>query len=172
MRSLNNKWIMVGAIWVGVVLFSFFNFNEIKKLKEDTLAKEVQEMDRQFIFRNMDRITKVINHQAQLSHSIDSMGIGVLMVESRLLHLAEATHLDDVRLEAKAEDNSGDRIPLKLFVTGAVPDVLFFMAKLRQDTPYLTVTAVDWTNLSNGRAAHFTLMLNYSFAIEESGADV
>ena len=171
-ERLKNKWIAVCLIWGGVILMSVYNFYKIDQIKADIFENQILKMDRMFLKTQAEKIDRIFDEEARLYQKIESVGIGILVVENQLRKMAESYDLADMRLEARSENNGGDNLPLKLFVSGTLPDMVALLMQIKKEAPYLTANQIEWSNDIGNSKIQFHLRLSYRYIIadKEQGA--
>ena len=171
-KLIKKKWMMVFGIWCGVLLLTLLNFYEIEHIKEDIFNTQIRKMEQQYISGHSEEMDRIFHEEAQLYHEIESIGIGILVVENQLRRLTESHQLEDMRLEARSEDNGNQETPLKLYVSGALPDMVSFLQHLKSDTPFLIISQIDWTGEMVQRNLQFSLQLYYRYRFVNKGQEV
>lgn len=166
--SLKKKWIIVSVVWCGVLLISIFNFTEIEYINDKKLKNEVLKMDKQYVIHNSDEIDQIFQEEALMSHTIDSIGIGILVVENQLRQMSTRFNLKDMRLEARSDDNGSQEIPLGLFVSGSLTDMVSMLMQIETACPFLAVNRLDWSKDLNRSKLQFKLLLKYRYVLLDS----
>ena len=167
--ALKKKWIIVAAVWFGVVLFSAYNFLEIRHIKEEKHKKEILKMDARFIKTNSDRIERISQQENQYHHEADSLGMGLLLVENHLRRLAASSGFREMDLKIENEEPNDSQAVLNLFITGALVDLIPLLSEIKSTMPYLTVHKIDCTFDESMQKSLVRLHLYYQYRISGSG---
>jgi len=148
-KYFENKWIILGIIWVSCILITIWNSeNTDKSIKLKRTYDELQK-NRKFVEANLDRIEKVIEKKELFSQTIESVQFGFISLENDLQKISDNFSLSK----------------LKLNFYGSLMDSLSYMNTLEKDNPFIRINNVKAAFDKNLLLPNFELNLTYKYQV-------
>ena len=161
--NLKNRWIIVGLIWVGVLILTYWNTGEIDLINHAKENKEVLLRDRQFMKDNSENISNMLKKGELAFQSVESVKLGLLSVKTQLLSLATNNGLTDVKMDAHPDKGDDSGIPVELSFKGSFEDAMAWLNILEQDYPYLKTTRLKILIDQSNKQNEFDLSFYYRY---------
>lgn len=141
MDSMKNKWILTGILWSAVVLITWYNASEIKRLKLAREEMETLRMDEQFWQQHSESTAGISAEGNRLFLDIESVDLGLLTIDNRAKKLSSDLRLPPITLNRQAITASDGQMPVDISFTGSFADAFRWFQSLNKEMPFLK--AVD-----------------------------
>lgn len=139
MRSkLNQRWLIVGTIWLSALVMTFLNFSKIDAVAQSRESAERLRKELVFQQRNSVKLHKVSSLYASHFKSVASMKLGFESVRSSLHALAALLGLENVKIESRMAQATSEQIPFLIRMQGGSDKAMGFVTAL-VTYPYLSV---------------------------------
>ncbi|MFH2045907.1 MAG: hypothetical protein ABIK92_12260 [Pseudomonadota bacterium] len=134
---MRNKWIITGALWLAVIVLTFYNASEIKRLKYQSEKIESLRMDEEFWQQNSKNISFIITEGEKLFLDVESVDLGLLAIDDRLKKLSSKYHLENLKIEKQHASESDGYVPVDLSFEGNYEDIYKWFKSVKNDLPFL-----------------------------------
>ena len=161
--NLKNRWIIIGLIWVGVLILTYWNRGEIDLINHAKENKEVLLRDRQFIKDNAENISNMLKKGALAFQRVESVKLGLLSVKTQLLSLATNNGLTDVKMDAHPDKGDDSGIPVELSFKGSFEDAMAWLNIFEHDYPYLKTSRLKILIDQSNKQNEFDLSFYYRY---------
>ncbi len=137
MDSMRNKWILTGILWSAVVLITWYNASEIKRLKLAREEMETLRMDEQFWQQHSESTAGISAEGNRLFLDVESVDLGFLTIDNRLKKLSSDRRLPPITLNRQAITASEGQAPVDVSFTGSFADAFRWFQALNGEMPFL-----------------------------------
>ncbi|RPH49680.1 MAG: hypothetical protein EHM85_13015 [Desulfobacteraceae bacterium] len=137
MDSLRNKWILTGFLWFAVVVITFYNASEIKRLKTAREEMESLRMDEQFWQQHSESISGISEEGNRLFLDIESVDLGLLTIDNLAKKLSSDRHLPPITINRQPITASDGQVPVDISFTGSFADAFRWFQTLDNEMPFL-----------------------------------
>ncbi|MGD8833541.1 MAG: hypothetical protein PVI54_04030 [Desulfobacteraceae bacterium] len=136
--KLNQRWLIVGAIWLAVLVMTSLNFSRIDAVARSRESAERLRKELVFQHRNSVKLHKV--KSLHLSHfkPVASVKLGFESARSSLHALAALLGMENVKIESGMAQATSEQIPLLIRMRGGSDKAMGFVTALAT-YPYLSV---------------------------------
>ncbi len=138
-EKLKKRWIVVGAIWVGTLIFTFVNNVTIGRIISEREKDEILQKDQVFWNRNADNIKKILKKWKSAFHHVDSLKLGLLAVENHIIDLAGKHGIADVKMESQPEQGAEFGVPAEVSLKGTVAGNMAWLRDFENDCHFLPI---------------------------------
>lgn len=136
--NLKNRWIIVGLLWLGALLLTYWNSNKIDLIIRDRETDEILQKDRDFWKNNSENIASILKKGASAYQNVVSAKLGLFSVENQLISLAEKYDLTEVKMDSQPDQGNELGIPVDLFFKGSFEGSLHWLSAFEKNYPYLS----------------------------------
>jgi hypothetical protein len=163
--KLNQRWLIVGAIWLAVLVMTWQNFGTIDavlRMRENAerLCKEVE-----FQYRNSDTLQKIGKLHAAQFKPVASVKLGFESVRSSVQALAALLGLENIHIESQMAQATEAQLPFIIRTQGASDRALGLVTALAT-YPYLSVRHSRIVVHSTAADAEIEIEILLNFKIE------
>ena len=172
MRSkLNQRWLIVGTIWMTVFGMTWWNFNTIDAVLRVRENGERLHKELEFQHRYSDTLQKVGELHAAHFKPVASVKLGFESVRSSLQALATLLGLENVHIESRMAQATAEQLPFIVRMQGASGKAMGFVTAL-VSYPYLSVrhSRITVHRTADDAEVEIELLLNFKIAPQEDTA--
>lgn len=169
MRSkLNQRWLIVGVIWLAVLVMTCLNFSKIDAVARSRESAERLRKELAFQHRNSVKLHKVKTLHASHFKPVASVKLGFESVRSSLHALAALLGLENVKIESRMAQATSEQIPFLIRMQGGSDKAMGFVTALAT-YPYLSVqhSRIVLHNTEGAAEIEIELLLNFTLAPPE-----
>lgn len=166
-RSMGNKWMAVGVIWVVVLAMTGWNIHLVNRVQSRREELGTLKMDMRFLQANQAGIQEVNRQQSRLTHAVQSFGLGFLVVENDLKRLSWDFGLQQLQVEADENTRTTRSVTISVFSTGPVPAIVGWLAAVEEAYPYLVIARMDISYDHRNRTGQLQAIFNYRYTLAE-----
>ena len=161
--SLKNRWIIVGLIWVGVLILTYWNSDEIDLINHAKENEEILLRDRQFWKDNAENISGILKKGELAFHRVESVKLGLLSVKNQMISLATKNGLTDVKMDGQPDKGDESGIPVELSFKGSFEGAMAWLDVFEQDYPYLKAKSLKIVIDQSNKQTEFDLSFYYRY---------
>jgi hypothetical protein len=171
-NKFNNRWLIVGLVWAGVLIINFLNVEKIDQIQKTREQTEILLRDQQFWNHNVKNISQILQRYSLLTQNVESVKLGLLQLENNLKASALSLGLKDVEFISQPEMAGEGIIPLKLFFKGTFKDASQWLDDLQKELPCLWIRNIKIALDPLAEQAKFQVFINYRYnlSLAESAA--
>jgi len=163
---MNQIWMAVVLIWLIAIGLTGWNLSSIDAValtrdQNERLRKEML-FHRQYI----GKLESVRQTADALFLPVDSVKLGFLAVQSRLLALSAVFGLENVTITRQAGQATYEQLPINISFEGPVEGSLQFLSSLRE-YPYLPVNHTQITVIADRGKAAVEIDLYFQFHLKQ-----
>jgi len=137
MDSMRNKWILTAFVWSAVVLITWYNASEIRRLKLAREEMETLRMDEQFWQQHSESTAGISAEGNRLFLDVESVDLGLLTIDNLIKKLSSDRRLPPVTLNKQPVTASEGLVPVDISFTGSFADAFRWFQALNQEMPFL-----------------------------------
>jgi hypothetical protein len=163
--ELKNRWIIVGLIWLGALLLTYWNSNKIDLIIRDRGTEEILQQDRKFWKHHSENIANILKKGASACQNVSSAKLGLLSVENQLRSLAGKHGLSSFKMESQPDQGNEFGIPVDLFFKGSFEGTMHWLNAFEKDYPYLSTRRLKITIDERARQAVILLSFYYRYKL-------
>ena len=167
-KYFENKWIILGIIWVSCILITIWNGeNTDKSIKLKRTYDELHK-NRKFVEANLDQIEKVIEKKELFSQTIESVQFGFISLENDLQKISDNFSLSKLKIDYNKKtflNKNAASVQIKLNFYGSLIDTLSYMNTLEKDNPFIRINNVKAAFDKNLLLPNFELNLTYKYQV-------
>ncbi|MGB5158495.1 MAG: hypothetical protein WBN77_13790 [Desulfobacterales bacterium] len=163
---MKNKWIITGVLWFAVIILTFYNASEIKRLKQESGRIESLHMDTEFWRENSKNIDYIKAEGEKLFFDIESVDMGYLAIDNRLKKLSSEHHLQNHSITKQQVSEAGGYVPVDLSFEGSYEDIFKWFQSVKNELPFLRAKSIKITinPISNMAALNGSFFFRYRIA--------
>jgi hypothetical protein len=160
--KLNQRWLIVGAIWLAVLAMTGLNFSKIDAVARSRESAERLRKELAFQHRNSVKLHKVKSLHVSHFKPVASVKLGFESVRSSLHALAALLGLENVKIESRMAQATSEQIPFLIRMQGGSDQALGFVIAL-VTYPYLSVqhSRIVVHNTEGDAEIEIELLLNF-----------
>lgn len=170
--TLKKRWIIVGVIWLGALFFTYWNSNKIDLILEAEKNDEILLRDRQFWEHNNENIANILEKGELSFQHIESVKLGLLSVENKLVSLAINNGLTEVNMEALPDQSSEHGVPIDFSFKGSFSGMMLWLHALELDFPYLQIRSLKILIDRLKKQVDFSISIFYRYKLSVTEEDV
>ena len=163
--ELKNRWIIVGLVWLGALLLTYWNSNKIDLIIHDRDTEEILQQDRKFWKHHSENIADILKKGASAYQNVASAKLGLLSVENQLRSLAGKYGLSSIKMESQPDQGNEFGIPVDLFFKGSFEGAMHWLSAFEKDYPYLSTRRLKITIDERARQAVILLSFYYRYKL-------
>lgn len=143
---MRNKWIITGALWLAVIVLTFYNASEIKRLKYQSEKIESLRMDEEFWQQNSKNIGFIITEGEKLFLEVESVDLGFLTIDDRLKKFSAEWNIQNLKVgKQQISGNANGYVPVDLSFEGSYEDIFKWFQSVKQEMPFLKAKSLKIT---------------------------
>ena len=135
---LNQRWLMVGVVWLAVFAMTFLNFNKIDAVSQARENCERLRKENLFQKRHTDKLLQVTDLYGEHFKPVASVNLGFEHVRSSMQALAALLGLQNVQIDSQPGQATTEQLEFMIRMQGPCPKALGFVTALAT-YPYLSV---------------------------------
>ncbi len=162
---LGKKWMAVGVIWGVVLAMTGWNIHLLSQVQSRRQELETLRMDLRFIQANQAEIREVHRQKSRFSHSVESFGLGFMVVENGLKRLSWEFGLEQMRVMAEKTSQDPRSMPISIHTTGPIPAIVGWIAAVEDDYPYLVIKQMDISYDNSSRKGKLQATFDYHYLL-------
>ena len=136
--QMKLRWAAVGCIWILALAVTFWNGSKVDQVAASRQSNEQARRENDFLRQNANRLADTMaSHDARFL-AVESMDLGIVAMRSRLMALAAAFDLADVKIHPEMSQMGEDQVPCEISLRGPLGQAVGFVTALG-NYPYLTV---------------------------------
>jgi hypothetical protein len=166
-NRLGKKWLAVGAIWSVVLAMTGWNFHLVNQVQSRRQTLATLQMDLHFLQSNQAGIEEVYLQQSRLTHAVQSIGLGFLVVENDLKRLSWDFGLEQMQVEADETAQASRSMTISVVTTGPVPAIVGWVAAVEEAHPYLVTQQLTLSYDERNRRGQLQAVFNYRYTLAE-----
>ena len=163
--KFKNRWIMAGLIWAGVIIFHFWNIEEIDQIRTIRDQREIFLIDNRFWQDNAEHISQMMQQYSGFTENINSLKLGLLNLENNLRTRALSLGLEKVEFINQPEMSQEGTMPTRLIFQGAFKDALQWLDALRKDFAYVQIQNIKIVLDPTATQAKFQVSIHYRYRL-------
>jgi hypothetical protein len=164
-NSFTNKWIIIGAVWLSTLGLTYWNVIKIDTIIPAREREEIYQIDELFWKYNANNISKILKEKAGLSHSTESLKLGLIAIENRLREKTEKYHFEDFSVVNHPNKGDGDRMPVNLSYRGSLKGTVQWLDLLEKEFPFMPVQKIIISTNPPAKEAKVQILLMYRYNI-------
>ena len=166
-RKLGKKWLAVGFIWSVVLAMTGWNFHLIGQVQLQRQQLGTLRMDLRFLQAKQTDIREVYHQQSRLTHAVESIGLGFLVVENDLKRLSWDFGLQQMQVEANQTAQDSRSVTISIVAAGSVPAILRWVAAVEAAHPYLVTRQLTIAYDNRNRNGQLQAVFDYRYTLAE-----
>jgi len=167
-RRMGKKWIAVGLVWSVVLAMTGWNVHLVDQVQSRRRELGTLQMDMRYLKANQNGILEVRQQKSRLVHSVNSFGMGFVVVENNLKRLSWDFSLVQMRVEVDKNFRDTRSVPISIFTAGTVPAIVGWIAAVEEAYPYLVIEQMDISYDSRNEQSQLQATFNYHYSLSES----
>jgi len=167
--QMQNRWMVVGLIWAGVLCFLYWNGRLMTNIHRNQAHALYAKADKRFLDSNGPEIDQLIRKKEAFHHTVASLKLGLLMVEDQLNTLMARHALYDVKINMPPGQQENDSVPIHLTFKGSIDNTLQFLDTLQKKFSYFTVDKAALRMDKSQQEISFTILLTYRYKVASPG---
>jgi hypothetical protein len=136
--KLHQRWLIVGAIWLVVLVMTSVNFSKIDGVARSRESAERLRKELAFLHRNRAKLHNVNSVSTSYVKPVASVKLGFESVRSSLHALAALLGLENVKIERRMAQATTEHLPFLIRMQGDSDKAMGFVTALVV-YPYLSV---------------------------------
>ena len=166
--KLNQRWLIVGTIWLSALVMTILNFSEIDAVTQSRESAERLRKELVFQHRNSVKLRKVDSLYTSHFKPVASAKLGFESVRSSLHALAALLDLENVKIESRMAQATSEQIPFLISMQGSSDKAMGFVTALAA-YPYLSIqhSRIVVNNSEGAAEIEIELLLNFKLAPPE-----
>lgn len=169
--NLKRRWVLVGLAWAGALLFVLGNAALINQIMHARAKTYSLQKDAEFLKDHAEGISDVMKERTGLSQPVETLSLGLLTLEGELRHLAVSQGLIEVRIESTQNEDSGDRVPIKVSCEGQLRNIMEWLEAIGKNRPYLIVSGIELEANTPEARAKCNILLHYRYTVSTPEED-
>ncbi len=167
--DFKKKWIIIGVAWLSVIIITQVNITLKNQIVEAKEKKILLRLDEKFLRDHFEDIEKILKKEEKINHSVESLKLGLLSIESELKTLAARHGIHSFKMDGQPDDSGDGLIPVIFSGKGYLIDLIDYLNVVKKDHVYLPVTKVMIDIEEPTDLAGFKIFINYRYKILPSG---
>lgn len=166
--KLNQRWLIVGAVWLAVLVMTCLNFSKIDAVARSRESAERLRKELAFQHRNSVKLHKVNSLYTSHFKPVASVKLGFESARSSLHALATLLGLKNVKIESRIAQVTSEQLPFSIRMQGGSNKAMGFVTAL-EAYPYLSVqhSRIVVNNTAGDAEIEIELLLNFKIEPQE-----
>ena len=158
-----KRWIIVIAIWGGVVFLSFWNSGMIDDTVDAKQMKISVEQERLYVETHTDQINAALQQYRSIRQTVEALNLGLFELEKQLKHNATRFDLQQFRFDKQMAENG--QVLISVFLTGSIDNALNWIALTEKECPHIQIRKVSLSLDQKREQALFSFDLLYRYRL-------